>query len=250
MSFRVLTNVALRAARPVILPVALKTVARPAISFPVLQSVRTYAKKKDNKKDSKKAQSHQHEQEKETVKESLFDEDQFQSRYEQCIQLLKEHLSNIRVGRAAPSLLDSVKVRIENTNFPLKDLAQVTVRDPQTLMVISHDEDYVSSIDKAIRDAGLNLNPMIESKGIRVPIPKATKETRDKMAKIVTSTGEQAKTKIRAIRQDGMKLLKEDKKHQSTDDIRKLEKSVQNMTDKFNKTVDDLLKTKVKEIQL
>ncbi|KAI9269885.1 ribosome recycling factor domain-containing protein [Sporodiniella umbellata] len=251
MAFRLLTNTTLRAIRPLSVPVSFRaTVARPAVNLSVLHSVRTYAKKKDNKKDSKKATSRQNDSEDEVAKEPLFDEDQFEKRYEQCITSLKEHLSNIRVGRANPSLLDSVKVRIENTNFSLNDLAQVTVRDPQTLMVISHDEDYVASIDKAIRDAGLNLNPMIESKGIRVPIPKTTKETRDKMAKMVTSTGEQTKTKIRGIRQDGMKLLKEDKKHQSADDIKKLEKSVQNMTDKFNKTIDDLLKTKVKEIQL
>ncbi|KAG1049141.1 hypothetical protein G6F43_008513 [Rhizopus delemar] len=248
MSFRVLSRViASRTVQSTVSLTAVKarTTVIPALVFPVLQPVRTYAKK--NKDSNKKSR---HIEQEETVVEPLFDQDKFQGRYEQCIQSLKEHLSNIRVGRAAPSLLDSVKVRIENTSYPLKDLAQVTVRDPQTLMVISHDEDYVSSIDKAIRDAGLNLNPMIESKGIRVPIPKTTKETRDKMAKLVNTTGEQSKTKIRSIRQDAMKLLKEDKKHQSADDIKKLEKSVQNMTDKFNKAIDDLLKAKVKEIQL
>ncbi|CAO3681754.1 unnamed protein product [Rhizopus microsporus] len=227
MSFRILSRALRSAPRTTLLSTAI-IAPRPVVTVPILQNVRTYAKKsKDNKK-SKAEQDVGAE-----VKEPLFNQDQFEARFDQCVQSLKEHLSNIRVGRANPSLLDAI-----------------TVRDPQTLMVMVHDTDYTASVDKAIRNAGLGLNPIVESKGIRVPIPKPTKESRDKMAKLVNTTGEQTKAKIRSIRQDGMKLLKEDKKHQSADDIKKMEKLVQTMTDKYNKLIDDLLKVKSKEIQL
>ncbi|RCH99977.1 hypothetical protein CU098_011539 [Rhizopus stolonifer] len=212
---------------------------------PVLVNSRSYAKKaKDNKKKNVEATNAKQEE-----FERQFDEKQIQERFEHSISQLKEHLSSMRIGRANPSLLDKVRVHIEHSHFALKDLAQVTVRDPQTLMVTVHDSDYTSAVDKSIREAGLNLNPIIDNKGIKVPIPKPSKESRDKMAKLVSTTGEQTKSKIRSIRQDGMKQLKHDSKHQSADEINKLTKTVQNLTDKYNKTIDELLKTKIKEVQ-
>ncbi|KAI8890565.1 ribosome recycling factor [Backusella circina FSU 941] len=211
--------------------------------------VRTYAKKggKDKKKGNAPAVYAAAEEEVEF--ERQFDEQLIQQRFDQSVTSLKEHLAAMRIGRANPSLLDKVRVHIEHSHFALKDLAQVTVRDPQTLLVAVHDNDYLSAVDKSIREAGLNLNPIIDNKMIRVPIPKPSKESRDKLAKLVSTTGEQSKHKVRSIRQDGMKQLKHDAKHQSADQIKKLEKQVQTMTDKYNKTIDELLKSKVKELQ-
>ncbi|KAI8636006.1 ribosome recycling factor domain-containing protein [Parasitella parasitica] len=235
------------------------TAARPAIARiawqqPVLTTTATrlYAKKsKDSKKkshvESKAAASADQDDQEEVVR--YFNEEETQEKFDKLISQLKEHLSVIRMGRANPSLLDNVRVRIEHSHFPLKDLAQVTIRDPQTLLVTVHDADYMSAVDKSIRDAGLNLNPVIDNKVIRVPIPKPTKESRDKMAKLVSTTGEQSKHKVRSLRQDGMRQLKQDYKHHSADEIKKLEKVVQNLTDKHNKTIDELLKAKIKEIQ-
>ncbi|KAI8377368.1 ribosome recycling factor-domain-containing protein [Blakeslea trispora] len=214
-----------------------------------LTSVRFYAKKS---KDSKKKGSHSETKATnvdEEEPETQFSEKEIEGRFEQSISQLKEHLSSMRIGRASPSLLDNVRVRIESSHFSLKDLAQVTIRDPQTLMVTVHDSDYAAAVEKSIREAGLNLNPVVDSKGIKVPIPKPSRESRDKMAKLVSTTGEQTKTKVRSIRQDGMKQLKADLKHQPADKIKKLEKLVQNLTDKSNKTIDELLKAKTKEIQ-
>ncbi|CAO3653869.1 unnamed protein product [Mucor fragilis] len=228
------------------------TIARVAWQPPVFTATATrfYAKKsKDNKKKSNesKAATSVEQEEEEFVRQ--FSEKQTQEKYEKLVSQLKEHLSVMRMGRANPSLLDNVRVRIEHSHFSLKDLAQVTVRDPQTLLVTVHDADYTSAVDKSIREAGLNLNPIIDNKVIRVPIPKPTKESRDKMAKLVSTTGEQSKHKVRSLRQDGMKQLKHDAKHQSADEIKKLEKTVQNLTDKYNKSIDELLKAKIKEIQ-
>ncbi|KAI8377495.1 ribosome recycling factor domain-containing protein [Radiomyces spectabilis] len=180
--------------------------------------------------------------------ELQYDTKQTEERFTHAIDWLKDHFATMRVGRANPALLDNVRVRIETSNYPLRDLAQITIRDPQTLLVTVHDADYLSAVDKSIRESGLGLNPVVDNKLIRVPIPKPSKESRDKMTKLAHQTAEQAKSKIRAIRQDGMKQLKADAAHQSKDDIKKLEKQVQALTDKYNKSVDDMLKTKSKEI--
>ncbi|KAI7904345.1 ribosome recycling factor domain-containing protein [Cokeromyces recurvatus] len=247
MSLRLLRSVAML--QGVLKPAAViaprMTPAKAVWQRPVLTTAaRFYAK--NNKK---KHQFVESQTKKEQSQVLQFDEENFQARFDQSINQLKEHLANIRIGRATPSLLDNVRVRIENSHYPIKDLAQITVRDPQTLIVTVHDGEYISAVDKSIREAGLNLNPILDNKIIKVPIPKATKETRDKLAKLVSSTGEQTKHKIRSIRQDGMKQLKHDMRHTSADDIKKLDKLVQNTTDKYNKMVEELLKTKIKEIQ-
>ncbi|KAI8327676.1 ribosome recycling factor domain-containing protein [Choanephora cucurbitarum] len=232
-------------------PRALAIASTVAWRQPVIStSVRFYAKKsKDNKKKNGSAESKANSAPDSEEPDLQFSEKQIEDRFEQSISQLKEHLSSMRIGRANPSLLDNVRVRIESSHFSLKDLAQVTIRDPQTLMVTVHDADYAAAVEKSIREAGLNLNPIVDSKGIKVPIPKPSRESRDKMAKLVSTTGEQTKTKIRSIRQDGMKQLKHDSKHESADKIKKLEKVVQNLTDKSNKTIDELLKAKIKEVQ-
>ncbi|KAI7859955.1 ribosome recycling factor domain-containing protein [Circinella umbellata] len=178
-----------------------------------------------------------------------FDEKKLQDRMDGTITSLKESFKTLRVGRANPAILDSVRVRIDGSNYSLRDLAQVTIRDPQTLLVSVHDSEFRSAVDKSIRESGLNLNPVIDNEMIRVPVPKPTKESRDKMAKSVSQMSEQVKSKIRNIRQDGMKQLKQDSKIAPADEIKRLEKMVQTLTDKHNKNIDELIKTKVKEIQ-
>ncbi|KAI8079957.1 ribosome recycling factor domain-containing protein [Halteromyces radiatus] len=208
--------------------------------------VRAYAKKTNNKKKNVASSTGNDTTEPSAM---LFDEKAIEVKFNHVIHTLQEQFNTLRVGRANPALLDTVRVNIEDTNFPLRDLAQVTIRDPQTLLVSVHDTEYQTAVDKSIREAGLNLNPVIDSKFIRVPIPKPTKESREKMAKVASQTAEQIKSRVRLVRQDGMKQLKTDAKTQSKDDIKKMEKLVQTLTDKYNKQVDDMLKSKLKEIQ-
>ncbi|KAI8071606.1 ribosome recycling factor domain-containing protein [Gongronella butleri] len=178
-----------------------------------------------------------------------FDEQALTNKFGSAVNAFKEQLGTLHIGRANPALLDPIRVPVEGTTFSLRDLAQVTIRDPQTLLVTVHDAEFQKAVDKSIREAGLNLNPVIESKNIRVPIPKPTKESREKLVKLVNGAAEQMKSRIRLVRQEGMKQLKMDAKTEPKDSIKKQEKSVQTMTDKFNKEVDDMLKNKLKELQ-
>ncbi|KAI9282794.1 ribosome recycling factor domain-containing protein [Umbelopsis sp. AD052] len=218
------------------------------------QTVRWYASKKakGGKGAQKKAGKEEAEPEispKAEVVELKFDEQQVVKKMNQVSDWLKKDLSGIRIGRANPALLEGVSVSIEQSHVPLHHITQITVKDPQTLLVILHEPDYLSPVEKAIREAGLNLNPISDGKNLKVPIPKPTKEHRDNMVKIANKAAEQARTRIRSVRQDGMKDLKKDQKAGlSEDEVKKMEKQVQKYTDSHVKEIDDILKSKTKEI--
>ncbi|ORX99260.1 putative ribosome recycling factor [Basidiobolus meristosporus CBS 931.73] len=155
----------------------------------------------------------------------------------------------MRIGRANPAILDSVVVPVDEGTFPLNQLAQVVVKDPQNLIVNVYDSETLSAVDKAIRIAGLNLNPVIDNKIIRVPIPKLNKEFRENLIKMAGKTSEKAKMSVRNVRQDALKQVKKEKSNgASEDDIKKLEKKVQAIVDKVSKEIEDIHKAKSNEI--
>jgi ribosome recycling factor len=157
---------------------------------------------------------------------ALFDAELAETHMKQCLNHYGEALSSLRVGRAMSSLLDSVKLNHQGQIIPLHQVAQITARDPQTLIVSVYDETMISSAEKAIRTADLNLNPMMEHKLIRVPIPRLTKEHREQMAKQINKMAETIKINIREIRQKNMKLLRNNDESFSKDEIRNQEKEV------------------------
>ncbi|CAG8446326.1 5861_t:CDS:2 [Diversispora eburnea] len=171
-----------------------------------------------------------------------------ESKANTIIEKLKKEYSTMRIGRANPAILDSVVVPYGGGSAPLKDLAQIVVKDPQTLLVRVHEEEILQAVDKAIRSANLNLNPMIDNKGLKVPIPKITTEYRENMVKTASKMAENAKIKIRLVRQDGLKELKKIKTGISADEIKGLEKKFQLVIDKSVKDIDEILKAKSKEI--
>jgi len=178
-----------------------------------------------------------------------FDTKVIEKKMVDAVERMKKEFSNLRVGRANPAILDPVTMTIEDSNVALKDVAQVTIRDAQTLLVSVHDTELVPQIDNAIRDAGLNLNPIIEGKSIKVPIPKPTKETRDELTKLASKITENFKGRIRSVRQEGMKDLKKNlKAGQASDEIWTLEQMIESLTVKHTKLLDESLKAKTKEI--
>ncbi|CAG8433219.1 531_t:CDS:2 [Ambispora gerdemannii] len=159
------------------------------------------------------------------------------------VDRLKKEYSTMRLGRANPAILDPVTVPYEGGHAPLKDIAQVTIKDPQNLMVNVHDEELIEDVQKAILAANLNLTPILDGKGI-------TTEYREEMVKVASKIAENSKIKLRSIRQDGFKDLKNDtrQKYFTMDESAKMEKKVQAIVDKTSKTIDEVLKAKTKEI--
>ncbi|KAF9398601.1 hypothetical protein BGX21_007567 [Mortierella sp. AD011] len=146
-----------------------------------------------------------------------FDPLDLEKKMGQCLERLKKDFTTMRAGTANPAILDPVMVKVENRMVPLRDLAQVSIKDAKTLMVNVSDTELITSVEKAIREAGLNLNPIADNKAVKVPVPKPTKEFRESLTKLAAANAEKAKTIIRKLRQDGMKELKKDLKAGSDD---------------------------------
>ncbi|KAG0330143.1 hypothetical protein BGZ99_008006 [Dissophora globulifera] len=186
-----------------------------------------------------------------------FDPLDLEKKMGQCLERLKKDFTTMRAGTANPAILDSVMVKLDGKMVPLRDLAQVAIKDAKTLMVNFSDAEasilicplLTTPIEKAIRESGLNLNPVADNKAVKVPVPKPTKEFRESLTKMASGSAEKAKTIIRKLRQDGMKDLKKDlKSGMSSDKNYTLEQKAQTLHDKYIKDIDEALKSKTKEI--
>jgi ribosome recycling factor len=167
-----------------------------------------------------------------------------------AVEALKHELAGLRTGRASTALLDPVHVEVYGANMPLNQVATVSVPEPRLISVQVWDRSNVQPVEKAIRSAGLGLNPVTDGQMIRLPIPELTEERRKELAKLVGQYAEKAKVAVRNVRRDGMDHLKQDeKKHEISEDERKrLEHEVQRLTDDTIKEIDALAEAKEKEI--
>jgi len=178
------------------------------------------------------------------------DKSDIQRRMHGAVEALKHDLGGLRTGRASTALLDPIHVEVYGASMPLNQVATVAVPEPRMLSVQVWDRSNVGPVEKAIRSAGLGLNPVTDGQVIRLPIPELTEERRKELAKLVGQYSEKAKIAVRNVRRDGMEHLKADeKKHQISEDERKrLETDVQKMTDDTIKEIDVLAEQKEKEI--
>ena len=167
-----------------------------------------------------------------------------------AIEALRHDLAGLRTGRASTALVDSIHVEVYGSNMPLNQVATVSTPEPRLLSVQVWDRSNVQPVEKAIRNAGLGINPIVDGQVIRLPIPELTEERRKELAKLVGQYAEKAKVAVRNVRRDGMDHLKADeKKHDISEDERKrLEHEVQKLTDDTIKEIDALAGTKETEI--
>ncbi|MCR5482756.1 MAG: ribosome recycling factor [Clostridia bacterium] len=166
------------------------------------------------------------------------------------LAFLKEDLNTVRAGRANPSLLDKVMVEYYGTPTPLKNLANISVPDPRTLMIAPFDSKSIPEVEKAINLANLGINPSNDGKVVRLVIPQVTEERRKELTKLVKKMAEDAKVAIRNLRRDANEELKKQEKagELTEDDLKKELDQVQKKIDKGIKDVDDIAVAKEKEI--
>jgi len=178
------------------------------------------------------------------------DKADLQRRMHGAVEALRHDLGGLRTGRASTALVDPIQVEVYGTNMPLSQVATVSVPEPRMLTVQVWDSSNVQPVEKAIRSAGIGLNPVTDGQLIRLPIPELTEERRKELAKLVGQYAEKARIAVRNVRRDGMDHLKQDeKKHQISEDERKrLETEVQKLTDETIKEIDELAHGKEKEI--
>jgi ribosome recycling factor len=171
-------------------------------------------------------------------------------RMDGAVEVLRKEFGGLRTGRASAGLLEPVTVSAYGGTVPLNQLANVSVPEPRMITVQVWDRAMVKAVDKAIREAGLGLNPQTEGQVIRVPIPDLNEERRRELTRVTAKYAEQARVSVRNIRRDGVELLRRREKDAeiSQDEQRKLQQEVQHLTDEYVKRIDEALAQKDREI--
>ncbi len=178
------------------------------------------------------------------------DIDDLVRRMDGAIEVLRKELAGLRTGRASPSLLEPVTVEAYGSQMPLNQVATIGVPEPRMLTAQVWDKSMVKAVEKAIRDAGLGLNPMADGQLVRIPIPELNEERREELSRIAAKYAEQAKVAVRNVRRDGMDKLKRMEKagEISEDEHRLWGDDVQKITDDHIKLIDEMLAAKQQEI--
>ena len=176
---------------------------------------------------------------------------ELEKRMNGSMEALKKEFGGLRTGRASVNLLDPVMVEAYGQRLPLNQVGTVSAPESRLLAVNVWDKGLVTPTAKAIRDAGLGLNPQPDGQVIRIPLPELTTERRAELAKLAHKYAEGARIAVRNIRRDGMDALKKaEKDHKiSEDEHRQKADEVQKLTDRYVKQVDDVLASKEKEIK-
>ena len=171
-------------------------------------------------------------------------------RMEGAIDVLRKEFGGLRTGRASASLLEPISVTAYGGSMPINQLANVSVPEPRMITVQVWDRAMVKAVDKAIREAGLGLNPQTEGQVIRVPIPDLNEERRRELTKVTAKYAEQARVSVRNVRRDGVEALRRQEKEGeiSQDQHRKLQQDIQRLTDDAIHRIDDTLAQKDREI--
>lgn len=176
--------------------------------------------------------------------------EQTKSKMQATVDHYKTELKNLRSNRANPGMVDGVLVEVYGSQMRLKELANVTVPESRQLLISPFDPQTAGAIAKGIERANLNLQPVVEGHSIRINVPPMDESTRKQIAKQGKQKAEDAKITIREIRRKNNELVRKQKADGiiTEDVMKKDEKTIQELTDKFCKEIDDLYTAKEKEI--
>jgi len=172
--------------------------------------------------------------------------DQTKQRMEGAIDALKKEFGGLRTGRASTSLLDHVQVDAYGSMMPIAQVGTLGVPEPRLITVQVWDKGLVKNVEKAIRDAGLGLNPQPDGQLVRVPLPELSQERRQELSKIANKYAEGARVAVRNVRRDALDALKKEKLPE--DETKTQTEKVQKLTDETIKKIDETFAHKEKEI--
>ncbi len=177
-------------------------------------------------------------------------EPQVKAAMQAALDHLKQELKSLRTGRANASILDKVHVEVFGSHMPLKALANINVPEPRQIVVTPFDHSNINAISKAIEAAKLGVNPLVDGKVVRINIPPMDETIRKQIAKQCKDLGEKAKIAMRDIRRRFNELVRKQKTDGiiPEDQMKKSEKTIQDLTDKFCKDIDTACADKEKEI--
>jgi ribosome recycling factor len=179
-----------------------------------------------------------------------FDLADLKRRMHGAISVLRTEFSGLRTGRASINILEPVMVEAYGAPMPLNQVATVSVPEARMIAVNVWDKSLIGAVDKAIREADLGLNPIVDGQNLRIPIPELNAERRQEMVKLAHKYAEQARVAVRHVRRDGMEHLKRlEKDHEiSQDEQRQHSDEVQKLTDQTIAEIDETLSVKEQEV--
>ena len=174
----------------------------------------------------------------------------YEEKMSKALEVLKREFSGLRTGRASVSLLDPIIVEAYGSKVPLTQVSNISVPEARLITVQVWDESQIASVENAIRNSDLGLNPMSEGNVIRIPIPELSEERRIEIVKIASKYSEDSKVVIRNIRRDAMEKIKQSEKIKeiSEDESFQYSEDVQNLTDRLVEKIDLLFSEKEKDI--
>ncbi|MCL2571001.1 MAG: ribosome recycling factor [Defluviitaleaceae bacterium] len=174
----------------------------------------------------------------------------YEDRMKKTVSVLEEEFSTIRVGRANPRVLDRLMVNYYGSEVPISQVGNITVPEPRLLMIAPWEANMLKEVEKAILASDLGLNPTNDGKVIRLNFPELTEERRKQLTKDVKKKGEDSKVAIRNLRREAMDAFKklEKKSELTEDDVKDLEKEIQDLTDKYVAELDKKVDAKNKDI--
>ena len=174
----------------------------------------------------------------------------YQEKMDKTINNLRKEYLGLRTGRASASLLEPVYAEAYGSKVPLNQVGNISVPEPRLITVQVWDENLIQPVEKAIRNSGLGLNPMIEGNNIRVPIPELSQERRIEIVKVASKYSEEAKITVRNIRRDAMDKIKDEEKQKSIskDDSFQFSEKIQKLTDKYVEKIENIFQDKEKDI--
>ena len=178
------------------------------------------------------------------------DIDDIERRMDGALGVLRREFGGLRAGRASASLLDTIIVEAYDSEMPLNQMASVNVPEARMLSVQVWDKSMVKAVEKAIMNAGLGLNPVVDGQTVRVPIPELNEERREELSRVAAKYAEQARIAVRNVRRDGMDTLKRMEKdgNISQDDQHIWGDEIQSITDDHIAKIDDTLAAKQQDI--
>ena len=169
---------------------------------------------------------------------------------EKGFDYLTHEFSAVRTGKASPALVENIDVEAYGAQMKLKQLALITTPEPRLLVIQPFDASTTRDIEKAIKESKIGINPAVDGKIIRLPIPALSEERRKDLVKGIKQMAEEARVRVRSARRDGIDAIKKAHKDGSVteDDLETYEKEIQKLTDGFVKKIDDAVTTKEAEI--
>ncbi len=169
---------------------------------------------------------------------------------EKAAHYLQHEMSTIRTGKASPALVENIDVEAYGSQMKLKQLALISTPEPRLVVIQPFDMSTVQAIEKALKESRIGINPNVDGKIIRLPIPALTEERRRELVKNIKQMAEEARVRVRGARRDGLEALKKAQKGGgiTEDDLERYEKDVQKFTDDFVKKIDDSVESKEAEV--